>query len=324
MPLSFTLAYTLGVTLAAVLIDAVVGDPAFVWRRLPHPAALIGRLIGALDRTLNGGAARRAKGIVAIAVVVVLAGGIGGAITAVLASYAWGWLIEAILISVLIAERSLLQHFRAVEGPLARHDLEGARAALAQIVGRDVSVLDDAGIARASIESLAENASDGVIAPVFWAALFGLPGILIYKAVNTADSMIGHRDERYEDFGWASARLDDVLNLIPARLTGVLICIAAHFTPEASVRGAFAVLRRDARKHASPNAGFPEAAAAGALGLRLGGPRVYDGARDDAPWMGDGSTEATVGDMTAAGKLAVATFILVGMLLLILWLSLSR
>lgn len=322
MPLSYTLAYTLGVTLAAVAIDAVVGDPAFIWRRLPHPVVLIGRLIGALDRALNSGAARRAKGIVAIAVVVALAGGIGGAITAVLASYSWGWLIEAILMSVLIAQRSLLQHFRAIEGPLARHDREGARAALAQIVGRDVSVLDEAGVARAGIESLAENASDGVVAPVFWAALFGLPGILIYKAVNTADSMIGHRDARYEDFGWASARLDDVLNLIPARLTGVLICIAAHFTPEASARNAFAAMRRDARKHASPNAGFPEAAAAGALGLRLGGPRVYDGARDDAPWMGDGRAHATALDMATAAKVTVAAFVLTALALLTIWVSL--
>lgn len=324
MPLSYTLAYTLGVTLAAILIDAVVGDPAFVWRRLPHPAALIGRLIAALDRNLNHGAARRVKGIATAMVVVVVAGAIGGAITVLLAPYAWGGLVEAILMSILIAQRSLLQHFQAIAAPLLRGETDAARHALAQIVGRDVSVLDEAGVARAGIESLAENASDGVIAPIFWGALFGLPGILIYKAVNTADSMIGHRDERYEDFGWAAARLDDLLNLAPARLTGLLICGAAYFTPYASVCGAYAAMRRDARKHASPNAGFPEAAAAGALGLRLGGPRVYDGARDDAPWMGDGRTEATVGDMTAAGKLAVATFILVGMLLLILWLSLSR
>ena len=322
MSLSYTLAYTLGVTLAAVAIDAVVGDPAFIWRRLPHPVVLIGRSIGALDRALNSGAARRAKGIAAIAVVVALAGGIGGAIAAVLASYSWGWLIEAIFMSVLIAQRSLLQHFRAIEGPLARGDIEGARAALAQIVGRDVCVLDEAGVARAGIESLAENASDGVVAPVFWVALFGLPGILIYKAVNTADSMIGHRDARYEDFGWASARLDDLLNLIPARLTGVLICIAAYFTPDASARGAFAAMRRDARKHASPNAGFPEAAAAGALGLRLGGPRVYDGARDDAPWMGDGRAHATSRDMATAAKLSVTAFGLMALALLTIWVSL--
>jgi len=312
--------YTLGVVLAAMLLDAVIGDPPALWRRLPHPVVLFGRLIGALERALNQGPMRRVKGILAMVVVVLIAGLIGGAISSALMPFSWGWIVEALVISILIAQKSLIQHVRAVMEPLARHDLSGARSALARIVGRDVSVLDEAGVARAGIETLAENASDGVIAPIFWGGLFGLPGIMIYKAVNTADSMIGHRDERHEAFGWAAARLDDLLNLIPARLTGILICAAALVTPDNSAAGAIRIMLRDARKHPSPNAGFPEAAAAGALGLRLGGPRVYDGQRDDAPWMGDGRAEATARDMERAVKSVLASFVLTGLSILILWL----
>ena len=317
-----TPSYTLGVILAAMLIDAIVGDPAWLWRRLPHPVVVIGRIIGGLDRVLNEGVRQRIKGSLAIVALVLLAGGLGWGVSWGLARFAGGWIVEAVLISTLIAQKSLIQHVQAVITPLARADVVGARAALAMIVGRDVTVLDAAGVARAGIETLAENASDGVTAPIFWGALFGLPGILVYKAVNTADSMIGHRDARYEEFGWAAARLDDLLNLIPARLTGLLICIAAFFTPDASARRAFFAMRRDARKHASPNAGFPETAAAGALHLRLGGPRIYEGERDDAPWMGDGRTDATVRDMQSAIKLIVASFILNGLLLLAIWMSL--
>ncbi len=319
-----TPSYTLGVILAAMLIDAIVGDPAWLWRRLPHPVVVMGRMIGAFERALNEGAHRRIKGSLAIVGLVLLAGGLGWGVSWGLARFAGGWIVEAVLMSTLIAQKSLIQHVQAVIEPLARGDLVSARAALAMIVGRDVTVLDDAGVARAGIETLAENASDGVVAPIFWGALFGLPGILVYKAVNTADSMIGHRDARYEAFGWAAARLDDFLNLIPARLSGLLICIAAFFTPGASARGAFFVLRRDARKHASPNAGFPEAAAAGALRLRLGGPRVYEGERDDAPWLGDGHADAPARDMKSAIKLIVASFILNGLLILAIWMLLPR
>jgi adenosylcobinamide-phosphate synthase len=316
--------YTLGVVLAAMLLDAVIGDPPALWRRLPHPVVLFGRLIVALEQALNQGSMRRVKGVTAMVVVVLIAGLIGGAISSALMPFSWGWIVEALVMSILIAQKSLIQHVRAVSAPLARHDLSGARNALARIVGRDVSVLDEAGVARAGIETLAENASDGVVAPIFWGALFGLPGIMIYKAVNTADSMIGHRDERYAAFGWAAARLDDLLNLLPARLTGLLICAAALVTPGASTTEALRIMLRDARKHVSPNAGFPESSAAGALGLRLGGPRIYDGQRDDAPWMGDGRAAATAGDMECAVKLIPASFVLAGLSILILWLLTPR
>ena len=316
--------YTLGIVLAAMLLDAVIGDPPALWRWVPHPVVLFGRLIGALERALNQASMRRARGVVAVVVVVLVAGLIGGAISSALMPFDWGWVVEAAVMSIFIAQRSLLQHVTAIVRPLARGDLGSARSALAKIVGRDVTVLDEAGVARAGIESLAENASDGVIAPIFWGALFGLPGIMIYKAVNTADSMIGHRDERYAEFGWAAARLDDLLNLVPARLTGLLICVAALFTPGASASEALRIMLRDARKHASPNAGFPEAAAAGALGLRLGGPRVYDAERDDAPCMGDGRSDATAVDMERAIKLMIAGFVLIGLSILILWMLTSR
>ena len=311
--------YTLGVVFAAMLLDAVIGDPAWLWRRLPHPVVLIGRLIAGLERALNREGQRRAKGVLTVVIVVLVAGLIGGAVSSVLMPFSWGWLAEAAIASILIAQKSLIEHVRAVVDPLARHDLDGARAALTRIVGRDVSVLDEAGVARAGIETCAENASDGVIAPIFWGALFGLPGMMVYKAVNTADSMIGHRDERYAEFGWAAARLDDLLNLIPARLTGLLIVIAALVTPSASASDGLRIMLRDARRHASPNAGFPEAATAGALDLRLGGPRVYEGERDDAPWMGDGRMGATAQDMTRTIRLIVTGFVLTGMAVLILW-----
>jgi adenosylcobinamide-phosphate synthase len=315
---------TLGVFLAAILLDAVIGDPPALWRKVPHPVVLIGRLIAALEQALNRDGMRRGKGVLAMVVVVVSAGLIGGAISSVLLPLDWGWIAEAFVASVFIAQKSLLDHVRAVVVPLSRGDLAAARAALALIVGRDVQTLDEAGVARAGIETLAENASDGVTAPIFWAALFGLPGIMIYKAVNTADSMIGHRDARYGEFGWAAARLDDLLNLVPARLTGLIVVCAAAFVPGTSPGAALRVMVRDARKHASPNAGFPESAAAGALDLRLGGPRIYDGVRDDAPWMGDGRETATAADMDRALKLIVAAFILGWLAILSLWLLMPR
>jgi adenosylcobinamide-phosphate synthase len=247
--------------------------------------------------------------MLALAFLVAVAGGIGIAVTALLAPYAWGWIVEAVLAAILIAQKSLIRHFTAVAAPLAHADLAAARRALARIVGRDVASLDDSGVARAAIESLTESTSDGVVAPVFWGALFGLPGILVYKAVNTADSMIGHRDAQYAEFGWAAARLDDLLNLAPARLTGLLFAGAAWFTPGGDARAAVAVMLRDARKHDSPNAGFPEAAAAGALGVRLGGPRSYAGEVHDLPWFGDGRTAASHQDLTQAVRLVIAALL---------------
>lgn len=281
-------------------------------------------MIEALERALNRDPLRRAKGVLAVLVIVLSAGLVGGAISSLLMDVAWGWIVEAAIMSILIAQKSLIEHVDAVTIPMARRDIPAARVALARIVGRDVAVLDDAGIVRAGIETCAENASDGVIAPLFWAALFGLPGILIYKAVNTADSMIGHRDARYGEFGWAAARLDDLLNLVPARITGLLICAAALVMRRGSAAQGFRIMLRDAAKHASPNAGFPEAAMAGVLGLQLGGPRVYEGERDNSPWMGDGRSEARADDLKQATRLIVASFALAGSAILILWLLLSR
>ncbi len=225
-------------------------------------------------------------------------------------------LLVGILAWPLVALRSLHDHVAAVARPLEAGDLAGARVAVSQIVGRDPAMLDEAGIARATIESLAENTSDGVVAPLFWGALFGLPGIIGYKAINTLDSMIGHRTERHEAFGWASARIDDLANLVPARLTGVLFVLCAPRRSEA-----LACMVRDARRHRSINAGWPEAAMAGALGVRLSGPRIYHGGLADEPWLNEAARDPVAADIVCgltiyaramlglAGCLAILAFI---------------
>jgi adenosylcobinamide-phosphate synthase len=204
-----------------------------------------------------------------------------------------GWLVLGIAASSLLASRSLYDHVRAVAAALERDGLAAGRDVVARIVGRNPAVLDEAGVARAAIESLAENFSDAVVAPALWCAVLGLPGIALYKAINTADSMLGHRTPRHEAFGWASARLDDVVNLPASRLAGLLLALAAG----RGALGALAAMRRDAPRHRSPNAGWPEAAMAGALGLRLAGLRVYGATRIDDAWMGDGRAEAGVADI---------------------------
>jgi adenosylcobinamide-phosphate synthase len=260
---------------AAMLLDAALGEPERVWSRVPHPAVLMGRTVGWLDARLNHGGRRRAKGVAALALLVAGAWAAGAAI-------AWipdGGLLEVLAAAILLAQRSLVDHVRAVADGLRRSGLAEGRAAVAMIVGRDTAAMDEAQVARAAIESAAENLSDGVIAPAFWFAVAGLPGMAVYKAVNTADSMIGYRTPRHEAFGWAAARLDDVLNWVPARLTALLI-LATH--------GALRLWRRvppDARLHRSPNAGWPEAALAPVLGVTLAGPRSYEGRMQDFPWV---------------------------------------
>jgi adenosylcobinamide-phosphate synthase len=257
----------------ALILDAVLGEPRAVWDRWPHPAVLMGRTVGWLDRRLNGGAARRLKGVVALVVLVAGAGALGLALAAL------PWMVAEVVVgAVLLAQRSLADHVRAVAAALRLSVGEGRRS-VAMIVGRDTATLDEAGVARAAIESGAENLSDGVVAPAFWMLLGGLPGILIYKAVNTADSMIGHRTPRHEEFGWASARFDDVLNLIPARLTAAMIWATR---PRA---GVWRAIIRDARLHRSPNAGWPEAAMAQVLDVALSGPRSYHGEAREFPWV---------------------------------------
>jgi adenosylcobinamide-phosphate synthase len=232
-----------------------------------------------------------------------------------------GWVLEAVLASTLIAYRGLYDRVRAVAEALDL-GLAEARAAVAHIVGRDPLRLDAAGVARAAAESLAENFSDGVVAPLFWFALLGLPGLCAYKAVNTLDSMIGQRNPRYEMFGKAAARLDDALNWIPARLAGLLLVAAAAILPEARARDAWRAVRRDAGKHRSPNAGWQEAALAGALGFALAGPREYpDGPVEDA-WMGDGRADLDAADLRAALRLYLVAGALLGGLLAVAWLAL--
>ncbi len=283
------------ILLLALALDAVIGDPATLYARLPHPVALIGRGIDLLDRRLNrsqGTAGRRrAAGAAAVLVLVASSLGSGWLLQALLLRLPGGWLMEALLISVFLAQNSLYRHVADVAGALGREGIAGGRRLVARIVGRDPESLDEAGVSRAALESLAENFSDGVTAPLFWALLLGLPGILAYKAVNTADSMIGHRSSRHLAFGWAAARLDDLLNLVPARLAGLALLLAAFAQAGASPAGALRAMRRDARHHRSPNAGWPEAAMAGALGIALAGPRRYGGEAVEDHWMNAGGRE---------------------------------
>jgi adenosylcobinamide-phosphate synthase len=282
--------------LAALALDSVIGDPAAIFRRVPHPVALVGLLTARLEQRLNrqdyADRDRRLGGIATVLVVVVVAAGAGALLDTLFAGSVWGALGETLVLTVLVAQRSLYDHVAAVASALDGDGLEDARAAISHIVGRDPDSLDGDGIGRGAIESLAENFSDGVVAPVFWFLMLGLPGICAYKAVNTLDSMIGHRSERYRAFGWAAARLDDAANLVPARLAGLLIAIAGVLMPRASGWDALRIMLRDARKHRSVNAGWPEGAMAGALDLSLAGPRRYGGERVEDAWIGEGSEEA--------------------------------
>ncbi|NPD18706.1 adenosylcobinamide-phosphate synthase CbiB [Alterinioella nitratireducens] len=272
----------------ALLLDGVMGEPKWLWSHVPHPAVLMGRLIGWCDTRFNDGT--RARGALVLAALV-LAAGLAGWLIAALPL---GWLWSMLLAAILLAQRSLVTHVRAVADGL-RYGVNPGRRAVTMIVGRDTSALDESGVARAAIESAAENFSDGVVAPAFWFLVAGLPGILIYKLVNTADSMIGYRTPRHEAFGWAAARLDDVLNYIPARLTAGLIALAFW-----SAR-AVDVTLQDARLHRSPNAGWPEAAMAGVLDVALSGPRSYHGEMREFPFVNaGGEREIGVAEIEAA------------------------
>lgn len=260
------------ILILALLLDAALGEPRWLWAKIRHPAVLMGNLIGWTDDTFNTGIKARERGVWVIAVLVVGALLLGTIIT----SLPLGWLWQVLLAAILIAQRSLVDHVQDVADAL-RIGLEEGRESVAKIVGRDTSVLDESGVARSAIESAAENLSDGVIAPVFWFALLGLPGILAYKVINTADSMIGYKTPRHEEFGWATAKLDDIVNWVPARLTALLILLV-YGKPDL-----FGMVTRDAKLHRSPNAGWPEAATAGVLNIALSGPRSYEGVmRDEA------------------------------------------
>lgn len=265
----------------------------------------IGGLIATLDkrfnRTTDSDGTRRAAGIAVLVGIVATAGLVGMAVQNIALALPVGLLLTALLASSLMAQRSLGDHVAAVAEALETEGVEGGRQAVSRIVGRDPEKLDEAGVSRAAIESLSENFSDGIVAPALWLALAGLPGAAVYKTVNTADSMIGHRSPRHEAFGWASARFDDLINLPASRLSAVLIVLAAFFVSGASPKGAWQAVRRDANKHRSPNAGWPEAAMAGALGLALAGPRHYGGVLvDDATMGAGGRREAAAADIRRA------------------------
>lgn len=258
-----------------MILDALMGEPRWLWDRLPHPAILMGKAVAWFEARLNRGDARRWKGIAAMLALAL------GALFLGMLLQSFGWAVELLVVAVLLAQRSLVDHVRAV-GDALRLSIGDARRAVAQIVGRDTATMQGPAIARAAIESAAENLSDGVIAPAFWFLIGGLPGLMLYKITNTADSMIGYRNARYEQFGWAAARFDDLLNFIPARMTAVLIA-ATH-----GLLRALPEIAQDAALHRSPNAGWPEAAMARALNVALSGPRSYEGSLRDFPYVNEG------------------------------------
>ncbi|MBV8776610.1 MAG: cobalamin biosynthesis protein [Alphaproteobacteria bacterium] len=309
----------------ALGIDAACGEMGLLFRALPHPVVLAGRAIGWCDHRLNrpadGAARRRAAGVLIVLGLVGLAGAAGWALHRLCRGSVPGAAAEAFAAAVLLAQRSLFDHVADVGRALSHDGIDAARVAVARIVGRDPARLDAAAVARAAIESLAENFSDGVVAPALWYLAAGLPGLLAYKMANTLDSMIGHNSERHRAFGWAAARFDDLLNLIPAPLSGLLIVAAAAFGPDTRPAAALRIMRRDARKHRSPNAGWPEAAMAGALGLALAGPRHYAAETVDDPFLGDGTPNATAADIGRALRLYVRACMLLAALSAGAWLA---
>lgn len=289
----------------ALTIEAAFGYPQRFYAAIGHPVTWIGRLIGLLDRVLNRETAsfitRKTMGVLALAFMLAVVLALSVAIQRLCLSLGpLGLIPLALLASTLIAQRSLYEHVARVAEGLERDGLAGGRRAVSMIVGRNPQTLDEAGVSRAAIESLAENFSDGIVAPAFWLGVGGLPGIAAYKAINTADSMVGHRTPRHLAFGWAAARLDDLVNLPASRLTALLLVVSAALDRNADAAGAWGALRRDAGKHRSPNAGWPEAAMAGALELRLAGPRIYGETRVEDHWMGDGRAEANAADIRRA------------------------
>ena len=306
--------------LLAMGVEAIAGYPEALQRRIAHPVVWIGAVIERLERAWNSPdipeATRRSLGLATLAIVGGGAAVIGAFLQALLLRLFGDPLIFALVASTGFARKSLDQHVRAVDTALAAHDLPGARAAVGRIVGRDTANLDEAGVAAAALESLAESFNDGIVAPAFWLLVAGLPGLFAYKAVNTADSMIGHKEPRWRAFGEASARTDDLMNLIPARIAGALIVAAARG------RG-WAVMRRDAKLHASPNAGWPEAAMAGALGVSLGGPATYDGVASERPVLGEGARPSPADLARGLGLFRIA-YILLAVLFVVLGIAWPR
>jgi adenosylcobinamide-phosphate synthase len=311
--------------IGGLAIDALFGDMPGLFRQIPHPVVFAGRAVAFFDRKLNretrGEAARRGRGIITVILLVGAAAALGLVVEGLCRGRLPGAVVEAVLIGVLIAQRSLYEHVAAVANALDAGGLPAGRTAVSHIVGRDPTSLDSHGVARAAIESLAENFSDGVVAPAFWYLLLGLPGLFAYKMANTLDSMIGHRTPHYRSFGWAAARFDDLLNLVPAPISGLLLVMAAVFTKSGRPDRALVIMLRDGRKHHSPNAGWPESAMAGALGLALAGPRRYPEGLVADPWLGDGSARAATTDIIRALRLYRLACLIEGGLLLGAWLA---
>lgn len=312
-----TFSMTLVAMVVALAIDALFGWPDRVYRMIGHPVTWLGRLVSFCDAKLNNAEqsdpARRGLGGLTVVFVVNIAALAGATLQWMVLSIFDDFsaaLLLGFLAWPMIAGRALYDHVAAVARPLRDGDLSAARAAVAMIVGRDVTQLDEPSVARAAIESLAENASDGVTAPLFWGAVLGLPGLAAYKAINTLDSMIGHRTKRYEAFGWAAAQTDDIANLLPARLTGLLIALSSR-RPIASLQ----TMRRDARKHTSPNAGYPEAAMAGALDVRLSGPRSYSDGETQEPWLNGEARDPKPDDIGRALRIYVGTLLILAMVM---------
>lgn len=309
--------------LTALAIDAIYGWPDALYRWIRHPVVWIGTMIHWLEKTLNrsdkGRVWRLVAGAFTTTIVVVVSAGVASLLMHLLPDSFSGFTLVALITASLFASRSLHTHVNAVAVPLGQGELVAARAAVSMIVGRNTATLDSAGIARASLESLAENASDGVIAPLFWGSLLGLPGMAAYKAVNTLDSMIGHRAPRYAEFGTVAARLDDLLNWVPARITAVLFAVVSGNVNAWSVSG------RDARKHRSPNAGWPEASMAGALGVRLSGPRCYVASQSDDPWLNAQARDPQVHDIKRGLRLyRHSLWLVAGQLLVLLLFQWSK
>ncbi len=274
-----------------LVIEMFIGYPPALFKLAGHPVQWIGKLIAFIDDGLNDAEAspqqNRVYGVLAVVLLIATVGIPTWIVTKILAQFSYGWAINVIIATAFIAQKSLRDHVNNVDRALG-NSLSAARIAVAKIVGRDPQALDENGVAKAALESLAENTADGITAPIFWYMLLGLPGLVIYKAINTADSMIGHKSEKYLNFGWATAKLDDVLNLPASRLTGLIFAASACLNSKHDAQNALSSMWRDASKHQSPNAGWPEAAMAGALGLRFGGPRRYQGVPVEVAYMGNG------------------------------------
>ena len=280
------------VLILAIIVDAVAGDPRWLYSRIPHPIVIIGHQIELLDRFFNRThyppVTRKLLGVISVLIIVSSAWLLGWLIAWSCNQVSFGVVLQALIVSIFLAQNSLYQHVASVAKACKADDLIDARSQISHIVGRDPNSLDQRAISRAAIESLSENFSDGVVAPIFWYVVGGLPALIAYKALNTSDSMIGYLTDKYADFGWCAARFDDAANFIPARLSAIIITIAAFIIPSATGKSAFTTAIRDAKKHRSKNAGWPEAAMAGALGIKIAGPRNYDGILVEDAWMGDG------------------------------------